>query len=243
MLGLGNSIPLSSVILQAPVIGEIAPLRLKIWLKRGEGQTTSSGALTAWASTSPAAANFAQARAANQPSISGDEVTFSSSSTSSMSITSSGLGAFTQFTLMVVLNPNESATLSDEYIIGGSSTDMLQVYTAGGASKIRLTMNGTASNMVGSSGLATGDNDTLLTVQRAPTTGDLTMRINGVEVATGTSNISDELDVFAIGSNIGSAGSDHYDGQINEIVMYDLNLTGNNLTNAENDVMNRSNIS
>ena len=228
--------------MQAPVIGEIAPLRLKIWLKRGEGQTTSSGALTAWASTSPASSNFSQARTANQPSISGDEVTFSSSSTDNMNVTS-GAQTFTQFTLMVVLNPNESATLSDEYIIGGSDNDMLQVYTAGGASKIRLTMNGTASNMVGSSGLATGDNDTLLTVQRAAGTGDLTMRINGVEVATGTSDINDEFDVFAIGSNIGSADSDHYDGQINEIVMYDLKLIGDNLTNAENDVMKRSSIS
>ena len=241
MLGLGNSIT-GGAALADPVIGEIAPNRLIIWLKRGEGQTTSSGALTAWASTSPASVNWAQGRAANQPSISGDEVTFSSSSTDNLAI-GGGISAFTQFTLMVVLNPNESATLSDEYIIGGSEDDMLQVYTAGGASKIRLTMNGTASNMVGSSGLATGDNDTLLTVQREPTTGNLTMRINGVEVATGTSDINDDFDVFAIGSNIGSADSDHYDGQINEIVMYDLKLTGSNLTNAENDVMNRSNIS
>ena len=39
-------------------------------------------------------------------------------------------------------------------------------------------------------------------------------------------------------------GSDTgFNGQINEIVVYDTDLTGSDLTNAENDVMNRSNIS
>jgi hypothetical protein len=239
MLGLGNSITGGAVI-PTPVIGEIAPNRLIIWLKRGEGQTTSSGSLTAWASTSPASVNWAQGRAANQPSISGDEVTFSSSSTDNLAI-STGTETFSQFTLMVVINPDESASPSDEYIIGGSDDDMLQIYVGGGVDKLRITMNAADTSLSLSSGLTTGDNDLLLTVTR-DTSGNLAVRLNGVEIGTGTSNISDEFDVFSIGSNVGSGEDETYDGQINEVVMYDVQLTGSDLTNAERDIMNRSGI-
>jgi hypothetical protein len=240
MLGLGNSIT-GGAALADPVIGEIAPNRLKIWLKRGTGQTTSSGALSAWLSTSPADHNFNQTRASYQPAISGDEVTFNSSDPSHL-VTSVGTDTFTQFTLMVVLNPDESATLSDEFIIGGSDDDMVQIYTQGAATKMRLTANNVVSNLSLSSAYPTGDTDFLLTLTR-DTSGNLSARFNGVEVDTGTSDINDEFDVFSIGANFSSADDKTYDGQINEVVMYDLQLTGSDLTNAENDVMNRSNIS
>ena len=81
----------------------------------------------------------------------------------------------------------------------------------------------------------------MLTVTR-DTSGGLIFRVNGAQAGTSTSNISDEFDVFSIGSNIGSADDKTYDGQINEVVMYDVELTGSDLTNAENDVMNRSGI-
>ena len=69
-IGLGQS--LSQKTLQLPVVGEIAPSNLKIWLKRGESQVSSSGSLSAWSSTSPADNNFSQGRGAQQPSISGE---------------------------------------------------------------------------------------------------------------------------------------------------------------------------
>jgi len=81
----------------------------------------------------------------------------------------------------------------------------------------------------------------LLTVTR-DTSANLIFRINGSQAGTATGNISDEFDVFSIGSNVGSGDDKTYDGQINEVVMYDIQLTGSDLTNAENDVMNRSGI-
>ena len=237
-IGLGQS--LSQKTLQIPVVGEIAPSNLKIWLKRGESTIPSSGSLEAWSSTSPADNNFTQTRGAQRPSISGGEVTFSSGPASNLS-TSVGTDTFTQFTLMVVINPDESASPSDEYIIGGSNDDMLQIYMTGGGDKVTMTMNGVASAMTLSSALPTGDNDLLLTVTR-DTSGNLAVRVDGVELATGTSNISDEFDVFSIGSNVGSGEDETYDGQINEVVMYDVQLTGSDLTNAERDIMNRSGI-
>ena len=142
---------------------------------------------------------------------------------------------------MVVINPDESASPSNEYIIGGSDDDMLQIYMTGDATKTSLTMNGTASTVGLSSGIRTGDNDVLLTVTR-DTSGGIIFRMDGDQVGTGTSNISDEFDVFAIGSNVGSADDKTYDGQINEVVMYDVQLTGSDLANAERDIMNRSGI-
>jgi len=242
MLGLGNSIT-GGTALADPVIGEIDPTRLKIWLKRGTGQTISGGKLTNWADSSGNSNFFSQSQDANRPLISGDEVTFDGTINSFLFLSAS-FGtqiSFSAFTFMFVLNPNESATLDDEFIFGVTGRDGVVIYKDRDISRVSINKNDSQTVIDGSIDFPTGDNDFLLTVTRAGN-GDIAIRINGSGSGTGTSNISNQFDLTNIGMPIG--GSDTgFNGQINEIVVYDTDLTGSDLTNAENDVMNRSNIS
>lgn len=243
MLGLGNSISLSSALSAAPGVGEIEPAKLKVWLKRGTGQTTSGGKLTNWADSSGNSNFFSQSTASNRPSISGDEVTFDGTINSFLFLGSSfGVSQLnlSAFTFMFVLNPNESVTLDDEFIFGVTGRDGAVIYKDEDTSRVSINKNDSQTVIDGSINFPTGDNDFLLTVTRAGN-GNIAIRINGSESGTGTSNISNLFDLITIGMPVG--GSDTgFNGQINEVVVYDIELGGSDLTNAENDVMNRSGI-
>ena len=240
MLGLGNSISLSSAPSAAPVVGEIAPDNLKIWLKRGTGQTSSGGKLSNWADSSGNSNSFFQSTESLKPSISGDEVDFNNTSTFLVINLAQGTQSFGAFTFMHILNPNESVTLDDEFVFGVGSQDGLVIYKDENNSRIAINKNNSSTIINLSSSFPVGDNDFLLTTTR-DSSGNIAVRINGTQVGTGTDTISNLFNLFAIG--LPTSGSDtSYGGQINEVVVYNTNLTGSDLTNAENDVMNRSGI-
>lgn len=238
MLGLGNSISLSSAPSAAPVVGEIAPSNLKVWLKRGTGQTSAGGKLSSWADSSGNSNSFVQSNSSFQPAISGDEVTFAANALLSYSSFPSVL-SFGAFTFMHILNPNESVTLDDEFVFGVASDDGLLIYKDENNSRIQISKNNSDTVINLSSSFPVGDNDFLLTTTR-DSSGNIAVRINGTQLGTGTDTISNLFDLGLIG--FPPSGGTQFDGQINEVVVYNTDLTGSDLTNAENDVMNRSGI-
>jgi hypothetical protein len=239
-LGLGNSIGLSSVLSAAPVVGEIAPANLKIWLKRGTGQTSSGGKISNWADSSGNNNFFFQTTETFKPSISGDEVDFNDTDNFFFINLGSGTQSFGAFTFMFILNPNESVTLDDEFICGAGAPDSLTIYKDENNSRIAINKNNNSTSINLSSSFPVGDNDFLLTVTRA-SNGNIAVRINGTQLGTGSSSVSNLFDVLSIG--LPTSGSDtSFSGQINEVVMYNVELTAGDLTNAENDIMKRSGI-
>tara|TARA_R100001510_G_C7625644_1_gene185583 strand:+ start:438 stop:1157 length:720 start_codon:yes stop_codon:yes gene_type:complete len=238
MLGLGNSLTLSSVLPATPVVGEIAPSNLKVWLKRGTGQTSAGGKLSNWADSSSNSNSFAQSSGSLQPAISGDEVTFATNALLLISSFPSAL-SFGAFTFMHILNPNESVTLDDEFIFGAAADDGLKIYKDENNSRIEIEKNGSSTVINLSSSFPVGDNDFLLTITR-DSSGNIAVRINGTQLGTATSDVNDLFDLIFLG--VSSANGTQFDGQINEVVTYNTNLTGSDLTNAENDIMNRSGI-
>lgn len=238
MLGLGNSLTLSSAPSAAPVIGEIAPSNLKVWLKRGTGQTSAGGKLSNWADSSGNSNSFDQSNGSFQPAISGDEVTFAADAILFYSSFPSAL-SFGAFTFMHILNPNESVTLDDEFIFGVAADDGLKIYKDENNSRIEIQKNASSTVINLSSSFPVGDNDFLLTITR-DSSGNIAVRINGTQLGTATSDVNDLFDLSFMG--LSSANGTQFDGQINEVVTYNTNLTGSDLTNAENDIMNRSGI-
>ena len=239
MLGLGNSLTLSSALLATPVVGEIAPSNLKVWLKKGTGQTSAGGKLSSWADSSGNSNSFAQSNSSFQPAISGDEVTFADPAFLLYSSFPSFL-SFGAFTFMHILNPNESVTLDDEFIFGIAEDDGLKIYKDENNSRIEISKNDSDTVINLSSSFPVGDNDFLLTTTR-DSSGNIAVRINGTQLGTATSDVNDLFDLAIIGLPVSGTGT-QFDGQINEVVVYNTDLTGSDLTNAENDIMNRSGI-
>ena len=148
-----------------------------------------------------------------------------------------------EFTIATVVNPLQS-TPNNESILGKGANDFLRVHQ--GQQKDRVFMKANAVSMDQAalqSNLPTGT--FLLVVTRATgSTDNAKVRVDGVdisELARDDFDSTARLDILTIATSGGNLNP--FDGYINEVVVFDSALTGDDLTNVEDDIMSRNGIS
>ena len=115
---------------------------------------------------------------------------------------------------------------------------MIKMYRAADDERIALKANGVQSE-INPMSQAFPTSQFLLTCIRN-SAGLFTVRINGTQVGGVATTITDLYDVSQIGS--GQISNTQFSGNLNEFAIWNVELTGSDLTNAESDITSRNGI-
>jgi hypothetical protein len=237
-LGLGINKTIAAEAEEAFDIGSIDGL--KLWLKNDTGITEVGGKVSLWEDQSSNSNNAAQTITTRRPTISGKNIIFDGADdrfdlTSEFSVD--------EFTIAVIINPLET-TPSNESILGKGANDFLRVHQGSQLDRVYMKANGVSMDQANlQSDLPAGT--FLLVVTRATgTTDNAKVRVDGVDISEAARDNFDStarLDIATIATSGG--GLNPFDGYINEVVVFDSALTGDDLTNVEADIMSRNGLS
>ena len=219
-------------------IGDVAGLQL--WLKNDTGITEAGGAISLWRDQSSQGNDAAQTIGTRRPRLIGRNIVFDGIDDR---FDLKNEFSVDEFTIAVIINPLES-TPSNESILGKGGNDFLRVHQGGQLDRVYMKANGTTMDQATlQSDLPTGT--FLLVVTRATgTTNNCKVRVNGVDISEAARDNFDAretLDILTIATSGG--GLNPFDGYINEVVVFNSALTGDDLTNVEDDIMSRNDIS
>ena len=145
------------------------------------------------------------------------------------------LGAFT---IIMAIDPAETATLSNEAPLGKGGNDQIKMYRGGANNRIALKANGVQSD-INPMGTTFPTSQFLLTCIREAG-GRFIVRINKSEVGAVVTDVTDLFDITQIGS--GDVSTTEFNGSINEIAVWDREINSTDLTNAENNISDRNGI-
>lgn len=243
MLGLGNSVTRSGVLEEPPFILSTNS-DLTIWLQFNTGITFGTPPFVSqWDDSSGNGNHAINTKSASQPTSADGRLIFAGGQTM----------LFTQrndasFTAIIALDLDETVTLTNEVLIGNSNAAWgVKLYRAGGADDVGLRINGnTAASASATSHvdrpLVTGNLPSgkfLFTTSYNGTNGEVNFRLNGGLAATGTFGGStfNPFRLDQMGSGLVSNGEVNAD--IYELAYYNVVLSGQDLFNAENAIMDR----
>ena len=234
MLGLGLGIN-KSIASEAFDIANISGLQL--WLKNDTGITESGGLISSWADQSGNSNNAIQGTSSRQPVLSGSNITFDGVDDRFELSAQISLSAFSTF---MVINPDAIASMG---VFGSDANQCIRVHQ--GADADRVTVKGVA-----------GDSDQqnltqdlplgnfLLTVTRSSSgsTDNVRVFINTTDVTdvARDSMIPAPLTVNTVGSCTGAFLP--FDGTINELAIYNVLLTSDEILQIQNDLISRNGI-
>lgn len=239
MLGLGNSITSSPAISQPFSIGDISGLQL--WLKYNTDITTVSGAVSQWNDQSGNDRHASQATASRRPAFSSGDVDFDGTDDRLELDSNLSFGVVSFF---AVIDPQQ-ATPTTESVVGSSSVNYIRVHQGGDVD--RVTFRVTSGNISDQTNLTEDlptDKFLLTVIRQSGTTDNVIVRVNGSVVTHTANDDSDSSDNFTIKTIATSGGGlNPFDGLINEIAAYNVEVSGGDLTNVENDIMTRNSIS
>ena len=236
---LSNALKLKSRVLSSFALTDITSL--KAWYKNKTGITVdASNNVTEWADSSgntsedmdvvPVAADNVQAYESSTGAVVFTTTDKSYLSTASASNDQLNLGVFTA---MVVMDFDETVTLSNDTVIGRLANDTIRYFRGSSTIRVGFRANGTISDMNNvTGGIPTGK--FLMTMVRS-SDGSIVLRHNSSQVESTTSSITDLFDFTGF-----SQGT--LDARIYECAIFNAALTGSDLTNAENDIKNRNGI-
>ncbi len=209
---------------------------LQVWLKNDTDITFDSNGVSQWQDQTSNNNHAVQSRDGNKPLYNAGRVVFDGSDDTMTLTTQINLGAFT---IIMALNPDEAGTLSNDAPLGRAGNDVIKMYRAADDERIGIKANGVASEINPmSSAFPTAQ--FLLTCTRNASSGLFTTRINGSAVGSVATTITNLFDVTQIGS--GDISNTQYSGNINEVAIFNVELTGSDLTNAEADITSRNGI-
>jgi hypothetical protein len=134
------------------------------------------------------------------------------------------------------MNPDETGTLTNDAPLGRAGNDVIKMYRGGDDERIALRANGVQSE-INPMSQAFPTTQFLLTCIRNAA-GLFTVRINGTEVGGVATTITDLFDITQIGS--GDIANTQFSGNLNEFAIWNVELTGSDLTNAESDIISRN---
>lgn len=239
MLGLGLGINKSIAASEEEFdISSISGLQL--WLKNDTGITEVGGRISLWEDQSSRGNDAAQTIESRKPTLSGRNILFDGVDDR---FDLSSEFSVNEFTIAVIINPLET-TPNNESILGKGANDFLRVHQGSQLDRVYMKANGvTMDQATLQSDLPTGT--FLLVVTRA--TGNLDnckVRVDGVDISEAARDNFDStqrLDILTIATSGGNLNP--FDGYINEVVVFDSALTGDDLTNVEDDIMSRNGIS
>ncbi|MAN64455.1 MAG: hypothetical protein CMI60_21190 [Parvibaculum sp.] len=208
---------------------------LKLWLKYDTGITLNGSSVSSWADQSGESNNAAQATSSRQPNYGSGDIRFDGTDdrfdlTSQISLSS--------FSTFMVINPDATASMG---VFGSASNQCIRVHQGGDAD--RVTVKGVA-----------GDSDQLNLTQDLPQ-GNFLLSVtrNGggstdnVRVFINTTDVTDTardsmipapLTVNTVGSC--TAAFLPFDGTINELAIYNTLLTGDEISDVQNNIMSRN---
>lgn len=233
MFGLKNSLglkPNASGVFQCT---DIAGLQL--WLRRQSFITHDTDGISKWEDISGNNNDVTQSSTANKPRFSGSgSVDFDGNDTLDLG-TQLNLGAFT---IIMAIDPDETESLSNEAPLGKGGNDQIKMYRGGANNRIALKANGVQSDINPMSTTFPTSQFLLTCIREAG--GRFKVRINKSEVGAVVTDVTDLFDITQIGS--GAVNTTEFNGSINEIAVWNVELTGTNLTNAENNISDRNGI-
>lgn len=208
---------------------------LKLWLKYDTGITLNGSSVSSWADQSGESNNAAQATSGRQPNYGSGDIRFDGTDdrfdlTSQISLSS--------FSAFMVINPDAIASMG---VFGSAANQCVRVHQ--GADADRVTVKGVA-----------GDSDQQNLTQDLPQ-GNFLLSVtrNGggstdnVRVFINTTDVTDTardsmipapLTVNTVGSCTGAFLP--FDGTINELAIYNTLLTGDEISDVQNNIMSRN---
>lgn len=238
MLGLGLGLH-KDPSLEAFDIGSISGLQL--WLKYNTDITTDAGAVSQWNDQSGNDRHAKQTTASRRPALSSGDIDFDGVDDRLELDSNLSFGVVSFF---AVIDPQQ-ATPTTESVVGSSSVNYIRVHQGGDVD--RVTFRVTTTNISDQTNLTEDlptDKFLLTVIRQSGTTDNVIVRLNGSVVTHTANDNSDSSDNFTI-KTIGTSGGglNPFDGLINEIVAYNVEVSGSDLTNVENDIMTRNSIS
>lgn len=208
---------------------------LLIWFRRLSYITHDTDGISKWEDISGNNNDATQSDDAKKPRYSGaSTVDFEGDDT----LTLGGELNLRDFTIIMAIDPAETATLTNEAPIGKAGNDQIKMYRGADNRRIALKANGVQSD-INPMSTTFPTSEFLLTCIRE-SDGTFRVRINQSEVGSVATNITDLFDISQIGS--GDVSATEFNGSINEIAVWSTELTGTNLTNAENNISSRNGI-
>lgn len=233
MLGFNNALGLKSNASGVFQCTDIAGLQL--WFRRQSFITHDTDGISKWEDISGNNNDATQSTAANKPIIgSGSTVYFDGNDTLDLG-TQLNLGAFT---IIMAIDPDETESLSNEAPLGKGGNDQIKMYRGGANNRIALKASGVQSDINPMSTTFPTSQFLLTCIREAG--GGFKVRINTTEVGAVVTDVTDLFDITQIGS--GAVNTTEFNGSINEIAVWNVELTGTNLSNAENNISDRNGI-
>ena len=245
MLGLGNSIVSSPKLGSAFSLDQISGLQA--WYKFNTNITLNGSNVSAWGDSSGNGNNLTQSTASDQPAYNSGDIHFDETNDNMVMDTMLTLTASSGFTILTVISTDDDAT-NNQTLFSGADT----VGDSGdnGANFFRYDNslwrfrpeNGSSGQQTITHDLV-DDEKFLLTIVGSNDSGSLNfaIRYKGSSIGNATSaDIGTGSDTFKL-NIIGDHNTtgQHWDGKISEFVVYNSNLTGDDLTNAESNLMTR----
>jgi len=245
MLGIGNDLVRSSF-----VGGEFSLDGLNglvAWYKFDTGQTiTESDTVSAWDNAQGTAGlDLQQVTAAKQPAYSAGKVTFDETDDFMRTTSIDNTLLTDNFTIFAAIKTHSTATANQTLWSGSLDGNGKNFFRYDGTLWRFRPRAGSGSQATIAHAL-TNNEKFLLTIVGTPSgsTINVAIRDNGSDIGNADCPVAASSNVF----NFDRIG-DHnqtgqlWDGEINEFVVFRSTLTGNDLTNAEADIMERNSIS
>ena len=208
---------------------------LQVWLKNDTDITFNASGVSLWEDQTSNGNDAYQSRDTNKPAYNAGKVVFDGVN-DTMLISEINLGAFT---IILVCDLDETGTLANDGALGRAGNDVLKLYRGSDDERIGLRANG-VNYEINPMSIAYPTTKFLLTCTRNASSGLWTTRINGSAVGSVATTITDLFDVTQIGS--GDIANTQYSGDLNEVAIWNVELTGSDLTNAEADITSRNGI-
>ena len=212
-------------------------LGLRLWLKNDTGITEVGGKISLWEDQSPQGNDAAQTVASRKPTLSGKNIIFDGSDDR---FDLSSEFSVNEFTIAVIINPLES-TPSNESVLGKGANDFLRVHQGSQLDRVFMKANGVSMDQATLQSDLPTETFLLVVTRDTGTEDNCKVRVDGVDITEAARDSFDSqqtLDIATIATSGG--GLNPFDGYINEVAIYDSALTGDDLSNVENDIMSRN---
>ena len=232
-LGLGLGLQNENKVLEAFSLTDLSGL--KLWLKYDTGIALNGGNVSSWADLSGEGNNATQADSSRQPNYSSGNIRFDGTDDRFELKSQIGLSYFSTF---MVINPDAIASMG---VFGSAANQCVRVHQ--GDDEDRVTVKGIA-----------GDSDQQNLTQDLPLgnfllsiTRDASGSTDNVRVFINTTDVTDTardsmipapLTVNTVGSCTGAFLP--FDGTINELAIYNTLLTGDEISDVQNNIMSRN---
>ena len=211
---------------------------LQVWLKRDTGITHSPvlgvASVSEWLDQTTNNNDFSQSRDSDKPRYTtGGKIAFDGIDDNLQLGGELNLGTFT---ICIAMNPDETGTLSNDSPLGKGGNDVIKMYRGGDDERIALKANGVQSEINPMSEAFPTSQFLLTCIRNAA--GLFIVRINGTQVGTVATDVTDLFDILQIGS--GDISNTQFSGTLNEFAIWNVELSGSDLTNAETDIISRN---